>query len=498
MANAKPTFSPYFADKQLTVFALAVAFVVYASELTSFTLSIDEELAMFDVQPWMTWFNQGRWTFGILNYFLPPISAVPFLATAAFCVGLSTSGVVLAHHLTRSRVEAFGFVAIFVSCPVWPHLAQFSTLSWGYGFGLVVVALAISALSRGGWMNAVCAGGLAAIATGVHQSLLPIFLCASAAAFSLGDSFRSDVLDWPAVRRNAAYVATSWASAVIVYFVITALFLAAGMKLTYVDSAILIGDFLRPETAWLSIDRTIAQISGFLFGTHPIFLGWGAGSLLIFWVGVALAIYRLAARPTRVATIQALCVLGVWLIAFLPSLASAGAIPARSMGTVSILYGLGAASALRFVPLAHMPALASLSFAALVNAWICSALFYADTLARERDELMVAQIVSRIGEVAPASGPLRFTAIGSWKHEKMGAARRVEVFGTSFFEQDGGNVYRIGTYLRLKGIKDLWPITASSIPEHAAEIDKMPVWPAAGSVAMVGNVLAVKLSPSPQ
>lgn len=496
MADAFPLFGRLSNHKHLIGFATLVALLVYASELSTFTLSIDEEVALFDSTPWTAWAGQGRWAAALLTYLAPPIASVPFLSTAIFCAGLCVSGVVLATHLTRSRYEALAFATVFISSPIWPHLAEFNTLAWVYGIGLILVAAGVAILSRGGLHNALYAGALGAAGCGMHQSLLIMFLCGSLVVLAFDDAFRTSALETRKIVQASTYLLASWAVAIVGYFAMTSLVLAVtGITLSYVDDAVRVGDFLQSETAWIAMDRTVAQIGSFLFGTHPIFLGWGGSALLITWVGAVLAGYRFAIAPTRVAICQSLIVVAATALAFLPSIASAGLVQTRSFGAVAIIFALGASSVFRHAWFSRIPSWALLSFTLLTNAWISSALFFADAIARERDEIVAVQLATRIGEVAPPPQQVRFTTIGLWRHAEGGAARRVETFGVSFFEHDSGNVYRIALYLRLKGITHITPITYASIPEKRAEIEKMPVWPAKGAVAMVGDVLVIKLSP---
>jgi len=128
----------------LLKWAITICLLTFGFELTHFTLSIDEEIHSFDPQIWRVWLAQGRWGMAGLTYFLPyQISTLPFLATAIFCAGLSISSVLLATKLMTHRIAQILFVSLTVSCPIWPHLVEFNTISAGIGLGLVACSMAV-------------------------------------------------------------------------------------------------------------------------------------------------------------------------------------------------------------------------------------------------------------------------------------------------------------------------------------------------------------------
>jgi hypothetical protein len=69
--------------------------------------------------------------------------------------------------------------------------------------------------------------------------------------------------------------------------------------------------------------------------------------------------------------------------------------------------------------------------------------------------------------------------------------KHVEVFGSSFFEQDGGNVWRVVSYFTVIGAENVEAV-ALSCP-LAAEAARLPAWPAAGSVSLVEGTALIKL-----
>jgi hypothetical protein len=75
--------------------------------------------------------------------------------------------------------------------------------------------------------------------------------------------------------------------------------------------------------------------------------------------------------------------------------------------------------------------------------------------------------------------------------------QRVEIFGSSFWEHGGADPVRIAAYLRLLGIDSLEPGKMADVAPQRALIEGLPVWPAAGSVALVNGIIVIKLGPMP-
>jgi hypothetical protein len=138
-----------------------------------------------------------------------------------------------------------------------------------------------------------------------------------------------------------------------------------------------------------------------------------------------------------------------------------------------------------------------LSDALLINVGIAAALFQADAIVRDRDRIMATQIAERLAALPgfKRDHPRTLIVYGEWSHETAGPALKVEWFGTSFFEQDGGNPWHVESYLRLLGIGGLRPAFISCAREDLAAIERLPSWPAPGSVALVRENVVIKLSP---
>ena len=66
--------------------------------------------------------------------------------------------------------------------------------------------------------------------------------------------------------------------------------------------------------------------------------------------------------------------------------------------------------------------------------------------------------------------------------------------GASFFEWDGGNVYRVVSFLNFVSDAHFSAATADQSRTAIETASGLPSWPAAGAVAPMGDVVVIKLS----
>lgn len=497
-----PGILTYARDPGLRTFAIALALLVYGTELMSYTLSIDEELHAYGRRPWRAWTSQGRWAMGLLAYVLPPLSTTPLLPTALFAGGLVFAAMLLAGCYARSRSEAIAFVGLFVSSPIWLHIGEFNTLSWGFAIGLALAAVAIVLLHAGGYRAAIVAGGCAALACGVYQGLVLVVVCGSLLSVALRLTVAPETPS-VSVRRAAEHLAPvvlSWVIAAAAYYGIWMAVLAAtGFSVTYVDVYVRVSELMSSSTVIRALGRTARRVLGLAVGTDPAFLGWGVASLLVVWMGALTAIARAFFRrePTSATFVRTVLMAAAIGVALLPVVISTGTGPLRSLSALPLIYAVAAAAAMRERWLSRAPHWIALAIALFVNAWIAATLFNADAIARERDRIVATQLAMRIADLDGYRPDQRYPLVvmGEHDHEVAGPARRVEIFGTSFFSHDGGNPYRISAYLRLLGFQNLRGARLLEVRDSLPEIERLPAWPARGSVVMIKDAIVIKFGP---
>jgi hypothetical protein len=220
---------------------------------------------------------------------------------------------------------------------------------------------------------------------------------------------------------------------------------------------------------------------------------------LMPWLGSVALIYQtMFASNLRILpkSVGVLFGAGAIIVSLLPFVASAGYAPLRALNVLPLLYAVAGAAIMRHQALKSF-SWVIFGYGVVVNIWIGAALFHADAVAGERDRSMAIQIAERINAL-PGYEPKKtypMVVIGSWAHEIAGPALRVEVFGTSFFEHDGGNPWRIANYLRLQGLRGLVGDSIANVKGQESNFEQMPNWPESGSIALVEGKIVLKLSP---
>ncbi len=485
--------------KLLVLFSLGVALFIYGYEITNFSLSADEEFYAFGSEGWLLWISQGRWAMGVLTYLLPEMSRLPFLPTLLFAVGLGLSAVIFSMVFTRRRESAIVFIGIFVTSPIWLHIGEFNTLSWGFSLGLLATSFAAKFINAGGTKNAIIAGICISFALAVYQALfimylVVVLLIGIKKEWGMAANQNSNFFD----RNKSLFsdIVISLTIAVVVYFLLHQFFIyLSDSNLTYLNRYVNLTEYT-DERSKAAVIRVINEAKGFLLGTDPTFLGVGTASLLLVWLGALVVLKKQFNRNVAIVTkiYVLLLSIGVLLLTILLIIISAGYIPTRALISFPLLYAVLAAMAFQYKKGQRI--LWIIFFIALfINSYIANSLFYADHLARQRDLVMATRMIDRIEEVGrDAFGEtIPIAIIGQWQHELGGPAHRVELFGGSFFELNGGNIHRIAAYLRYLGSQRLFKVRITKVRDELDQIKLHPSWPAKESVFLTEHAVIIKL-----
>jgi Glucosyl transferase GtrII len=483
-------------DRHVLALAAVLSLLVFGVEVFHFTLSIDEEVHTYSTEIGNAWVSQGRWGMALLTVLLPRIGAVPFVAPLLFCLGLSLAATLTAPLLSEDRQERAFFVVLLVVSPIWPHIVEFNTLSFGIGFGLCATSLAVVAVFRDGWRPFAAGALLLGFAIAIYQTLflsflVVAFLAAAALPRPVPDTARRVLFS------RCARIGLMLTSGIVVYEAVNTTVRLLAPANTYIDGYLNWRDFLNAFAPTLL--RTVKAIGAVLGATHPMYLGAGLvfqvlGAAGLAGLGVELA-RRSEGRPTgRGGTL--FLYLAACGAAVLPFVVAAGSAPVRTLVAFPFLFAAVATRALR-IHRTRWPQWSVLGLATLTGAWISVSLFYSDAVARQRDAVTAALLASRIDQVLPEPSPthIPLLVVGFLPPAEDLALRRVEVFGTSFFEHDGGNPWRMAFYLRLMGLHGLEPVPAARLLPIARQVQEMPAWPHPGSVAMVSGQVVVKFGP---
>ena len=134
-------FEPaYFRRPFLILWAIFVLF--YFSELAGFSLSIDEDSALFRADP-TVWMEQGRWLAYLIRRFVLPPPVLPFFPLFVFG-GLARLGYIAiakGHGRDLADWRALLLFVLFVAFPTQFFLLDFSFVAPGFGLALLLACV---------------------------------------------------------------------------------------------------------------------------------------------------------------------------------------------------------------------------------------------------------------------------------------------------------------------------------------------------------------------
>lgn len=472
---------------------VAIVFLIFGYELFHFSLSIDEEIHTFitGLQMAHTWLEQGRWGMSLLLLVFPPISALPMVSTAIGGAGLIVAA---AHLVSYYRIDGLSRHVLAVSLitsPVWPHIVQFNPLFWGVGIGVALCAIGVRLLADSRWLMRLVGVGALALASGIYQVLTLVAVVMVLGKYIRPGGEELGQSPWPAAVRMISLVGASAGMYLGINYVAM---WVTGAGMAYVDMYWRVSEYLAdPIGAFLISLRASAS---WILGSHPIYLGYGLAFVVLPFLGILFAVAKMPRKERDTCLLRAFSLFGILAAVSLPVFVSVGWAPARSLVALPFMSAVLAVCIPLRSPLTQRAATAYLVVLVALSMWASATLFYSDHVMRERDRVVGEALLARLDNLRVPGEPMRFTLVGklepSVPHDPV---RRVEVFGASFFEWDGGNVWRVYFYLRILGAHDLHPVDIAQLPEVASKSEGMPMWPAAGSVALIDGVAVIKLSP---
>ncbi|WP_181182963.1 glucosyltransferase domain-containing protein [Mesorhizobium sp. B3-2-1] len=485
---------PNTVRQAITLFVIFVA--MYFSELASFSLSIDEELTAFRTDP-SIWIIQGRWGAYLIERFLLPHPVMPFLTPSVFGAGCVAAYLLIMDIIDKRElsIAEYACFAIFCGFPTWFFIVEFYSNIAAVGIGLFASALAlwlickndVSPLSRR-FLGAVTAGGLA---ISIYQSFAPAILVLGIAISILQartDTRKSFVKD-------LFRVAILLVGATMFYVIGNAVFrsFVSGSN-AYFDSLSQPGFlFQHPIVVVGRVLESIGEVYGVRHGTYDNAL-WAIPLLLVLGGWTLLTESPYARLLLTTAAVAALVVpFGLHFLA-------AGSMPVRSLVGVPIAVWLLAYVAVTSGNSRIRFASAILLAVALFQIQVIQNYRQASSyLVDKHDTLIAGAIYERLSNTPgfDAKRTYVLSIFGSRPFVTNYPRPPASTVGYSFFEWDGGNPWRIASYMKLLGYSNLTGPTPDQIDSTIAHLSTMPVWPAPGSVEIQDNIALIRLGETP-
>lgn len=472
-----------------------LAVMAYGFELFNFNLTIDEEIHSTYSGALLAWIQQGRWGIYLLNALVMPKTIIPFVplfVTLVFQVGAIL--VLLNAWGVHSKFEQFIVGALYMTFPIMASVYTFSTFNYAIGIGLFSISLGIYIFVKSGskrWFAVLPI----AFALSIYQGFLPVIL----------SSFLVYLLI--VLMRDRIFLLKDG-------FVFALVFLVA-----YVSYDLILQIFL--FLLKLKVDPYIAgQFDLVFFLKHPLDalfqvlhhlmlpVYFGAKSLYTFdiWIMGILLLVSIASffldilRLTHVQkTLGFLLAFGILFLPFASGLLMKGQMSMRFLLAVPIAFSGS-------VLLGMMGRSNNYRLFVSVLSGICvyyfvvsnNQLFASSYLALQEDRSFATRLIDAIETTRVKAGVQELhyiEVVGYYARPSMPSMPKIETFGASFFEWGGGDPGRVAAFLQLMGYPALQPLPlqdrAGLIPVSA----EMTIWPAAGSVKVIDDVVVVKFGP---
>ena len=495
----------------LILWAIFVLF--YFSELAGFSLSNDEERALFRTDPGV-WLTQDRWLAYLIERFILPPPVFPFFPLFVFGALASLGYIVVAkshdHDLADWRVLLL-FV-LFSAFPALFFLLDYSFVLPSFGVALLLACLSLFLFDRA--MDAMAEPGdrrgrliglfalqalLGAGAIGVYQSLI-LLVAAGCCGIFLLRHLRGPALPLRHILLLHAYLLGMLVASIALSYLVTyGLQALTGQLSTYSDRFVRSDRLV--ESPWTVIRGILGQYwtiyggkraaYGFRYVTFP--------SLLV--LGMAALAARAWPRGPLVVLLVILYMLGMTLIPFAIHPLSGGRMPYRTLVSVPyVFWFFAAAAALSPIAWLRRAGIALVIVVALQCLYTFSSFQAQKRLVLDHDRQLASQIYQRIANEIPdfdATKTYQIDFYGGYKFRTVYKEVRRSTWPGSFFEWDGGNAERIVKFMTILGYSNLRELDDSTRTSLLPEFKKMPIWPAAGSVQVVDGIILVRLGKRP-
>jgi len=494
-------------NKALILFTFAISWLVYGFELFGFSLSIDEELTSFGSAPELdVYLRVGRWGIYLLNYLIYPHSILPYypffiaISTLALCSVLFTG---TRETGTSSKLV---FAIVFVTHPLHAHYLTFNTSNLYYGIGMALTAVSFlmfeKSLSKGKWPvipYILLSVIILAFSVSLYQAMIPFFLVF---AFFL---MIWRILDGSDTTVRSFLTTLGWiVLAVIgsagVYKVmdvaVRQMVLGSGPEnqLEYLDHFVRWGVL----PAGVIFRETIRTIGEYLMGqgSDMAYTGWSTNVFMLLLTALCLVLFTKKRPPVQ----RILLLAGMIMLVLSPfslNIANGKSMPVRTLMAFPLMMAMVWMLLVHQAPVILKRVVTVLAFVLLVSHFYWNTrLFYASHASWQADRVMAARIAERIMllDLPGKYTKPKVAFVGHYALQQNTLFIKSEVLGASFFEWDNGNPPRIKGLFRTMGIEEMELVSPQELMKIKNQIAEMPSWPRKGSVALIGDIVVVKLS----
>lgn len=493
---------------------MGIFLAFYLGEMSTLTLSIDEESAATRTDP-APWLRQGRWVLFLLETAMPQ-PALPYFPLFFFGLCCSAGYIMLtgAFRINLSGITAYILFPLFCAFPTLFFILDFSANMPGVAVGILtscVSVLSFAAIARawaggepGGSRRLIHAAvqiACSAVAIGCYETFALFILFGYAAVFV-------DVATYTGRRPTLRFAGAIHLYALAVLVAALVLSLTATHLLAHIQNirlsdytvAIIRLDALQNNPLEV-LRRTAGEYFKVYFGSAAIygFSYFNFAAVLI--VGAIAILCRGGSRDVVWQGLLIVYLLGMSCIPFLLHILAGGSLPYRTIVVVQFVFwffaAVAATSGLRTL---RWLAIGLTALVSLQSLYTFSAFQAGKRLVYQHDVLLASRIYDRIAQLAPSfdRSQLYFIDIyGAEGFQSFYPEIPSSTWSASFFEWDGGNVPRMTTFMQILGYTNVRHMGVKDRQQYFAEMLRMPIWPDRGSVRVHGDKVLVKLGDSP-
>jgi len=483
-----------------------MAFIFHAFEISNLLLSVDDEYSAFRVTP-EAWLNDGRWTGFFIEKFLFVQPTMPFIPNLISCalMALSYMLILRAHVLTRDW-RVYFLYPIYVAFPILWFINEFYGNMVLVAVGFFMTSLAILVFSKKNYIakltvriqlintNILISAILLAIAIGAYQSFIMLFLAYSMGLYVFNAiSSPKKILDLYILR----YLVN--VGLYVMYGLITYLTINVFLKYLFPSNRSYIDGFVKNVDLKVAVAGTIKTAFDMYSGSPSIF-GVSINSLAVLSImAISIIIYYGTVRHLSIILSGLLLLLTPFLLNIITG--GADSLPTRSYVAIPYVVWLMALFVISRKKL--LSNIVGLLIVLIVLIDMMSALgsYAASTqIGQLHDRALADSLYERIADSNPNFSVNEVSPIDIYGYKSIQTVYptvKTSTLGASFFDWDGGNIYRMLSYMKLIGYPNLQPVRATQMKENIEEFKKMNVWPSTGSVKYINGMYLIKLSVNP-
>ena len=492
---SKLSLSEYLKENIFTIIVIAfVTLAAYGFEIFNFNITIDEEIQAFHFAP-LEWLAQGRWGMYLLNKYLLPYTVIPFVS---LFIGLLFHMVAILLLLkcwrVNSKIEQIVIGAICITFPTLAYDYTFSTFAYGIGIGFFCVALSLFLYVRYVGLYRYLSIIPAAFAISIYQGLaLPLVLVFIVFLIDYGINNQDKIFN------QIAQIAVIQLLSVLLYLVVQQiLFIINKITLSNYVSGFFSISQLKDNYKYI-LGQCWVMITGVYLGDISIYSYKIEGlGLFILIILIGLGARLLMSKAGMITKLLVfLLTLGLFFLPFVSGLLMNGHYDIRFLLGIPVAFAGLTMLSLRINLRIYKILIGFLALGCIFQFIRAdNHLFASSNIALQADRSVGTRLLERIEESKAAEEPgaqLKYLEIvGYLSYPDSDLMPQYSTFGASFFGWDQGNPSRALYFLRTLGYEGLQPLPINQRSMMIGLAEKMPAWPAEGSVKVVGDIVLVK------